>query len=595
MNGTKVWRIGAIVYALTSFIGCAHHGGGAFTARSDSDSATEPGLETGGLVEDEEGEMIEEWVTIPVRLVYGPGEADPDEQARAALQELQESVGERGDVVRVAVDGHADSSEGSGDAEEVGRERAEEAVDYLVDDLGMPREMFEVHSHGDSRPMTSETTSADRAQNRRLEFRVLVRRRRGPTAMPAYRPVYSPPSPAHRPSPRSPAAMPYRSHDGEGGGVSNGPVQVVTYEHLTDSGVPQLTAAAVGDTDRRGPYLSYLERWQNLRSNTDLDMTRRVRVRVLDSRSRPVHDASIALEIGGARVQGRTHADGYWDFYPGVVSPAARGQIRADVQWRNQSAGALIELPARGDGRDVVIQLPGATSTTPSTLDLAFAIDATGSMGDEFRYVSAEILGIVDRIRRSVGQVNVRVGAVFYRDRNDSELLHRIPFTSDIASFRRHMSRIRADGGGDYPEDMNSGLAATMTQLQWTSGPAVRVMVLIADAPPQRYPDAQYTYHHAMVDASRRGIRILPVAASGADQVVQYLFRAMGAYTSTPFVYLTDDSGIGNHHMEADTDRVTVEMFSHLLTRLLISDLQGLGMHEGSHAPQEQLLGAAVR
>ena len=54
----------------------------------------------------------------------------------------------------------------------------------------------------------------------------------------------------------------------------------------------------------------------------------------------------------------------------------------------------------------------------------------------------------------------------------------------------------------------------------------------------------------------------------------------MGAMTSTPYVYLTDDSGIGNPHLEADTDRVAVEYFNDLLTRLLVSDMQGQGMHE---------------
>jgi thermostable 8-oxoguanine DNA glycosylase len=42
--------------------------------------------------------------------------------------------------------------------------------------------------------------------------------------------------------------------------------------------------------------------------------------------------------------------------------------------------------------------------------------------------------------------------------------------------------------------------------------------------------------------------------------------------------------------MEADTDRISVEMFSDLLRRLLIADLQGLGMHEPSHAGQEQIV-----
>jgi hypothetical protein len=54
-------------------------------------------------------------------------------------------------------------------------------------------------------------------------------------------------------------------------------------------------------------------------------------------------------------------------------------------------------------------------------------------------------------------------------------------------------------------------------------------------------------------------------------------------------VYLTDDSGIGNPHQEADTDRVAVEYFSDLLTRLVISDLRGEGMHEpGVFGPYRQ-------
>ncbi len=78
------------------------------------------------------------------------------------------------------------------------------------------------------------------------------------------------------------------------------------------------------------------------------------------------------------------------------------------------------------------------------------------------------------------------------------------------------------------------------------------------------------------------------MAASGADRSLEYLMRAFGAFTGTPYVYLTDDSGIGNPHMEADTDRVIVEMFSDLLTRVLISDLKGRGMHEPDDLDQNE-------
>jgi len=341
-----------------------------------------------------------------------------------------------------------------------------------------------------------------------------------------------------------------------------------------------LTAATVPDVDRRGEYLSYLSRHPNERAQLGLDMSRRIRFRVVDGRGRPVHDAVLTLIGGGTRVVGRTHADGWWDFFPNVGAPQMGGPTTIYIQSGNVTAQATVPIPPRGDGRDIVVRLPQAAAVGPAVLDLAFLIDVTGSMGDELRYVNEEVVGIVNRVRAAVPQVRVRVAATFYRDRGDYAPVQQIPFSEDVRAFESHMRLVDATGGGDYPEDVNTGLAAAMTTLQWSTNRAVRVLVVIADAPPQHYPDFAYTYQHAMTDASRRGIRFLPVAASGSDRIVEYLFRAMGAFTSTPYVYLTDDSGVGGAHMEADTDRIAIEMFSDMLTRLLISDLRGEGMHE---------------
>ncbi len=344
--------------------------------------------------------------------------------------------------------------------------------------------------------------------------------------------------------------------------------------------VRRLTAATVGDVDRRQNYLGYLARHANEASMLALDMSRRVRFRVVDGQNRPVHDAALTVVSGGSQVHGRTHADGWWDFFPGVVAPQSAGNATVFIRHGGNTSRATVPVPGQGDGRDIVIRLPQSVAVSPTVLDLAFLIDVTGSMGDELRYVNEEVVGIVNRVRASVPQVQVRVGATFYRDRGDYVPLEQIPFSSNINQFAARMRFVRASGGGDYPEDVNAGLAAALNTLQWSTGPAVRVLVVIADAPPQMYPDFQYSYINGMDDASRRGIRLLPVAASGSDRVVEFLFRAMGAYTSTPYIYLTDDSGIGGHHMEADTDRVAIEMFSDALTRLLVSDLQGQGMHE---------------
>lgn len=347
-----------------------------------------------------------------------------------------------------------------------------------------------------------------------------------------------------------------------------------------------LTAATVPDCDRRAAYLSYLSRHPREALALSLDLTRRVRFRVIDAGNRPIHDARVTLVSSTVRLEGRTRADGFWDVFPSLSAPNIGGSSLVYVQTQGRTTRAQVELPSSGDARDIYIRIPGINARGAEALDLAFLIDVTGSMGDELQYVTEEIVGIVATVREAMPQVNIRLAATLYRDRQDWQPLAQVPFTNDVAGFAQLLGRVRAGGGGDYPEDLNSGLAAAMRSLAWNAEPAARVLVLIADAPPQQYHDAQYTYREAMLEASARGIRILPVAASGADRVVEYLFRAMGAQTGTPYVYLTDDSGVGNPHMEADTDRIAVEMFSDLLTRLLISDLRGRGMHEPEHVSQ---------
>ena len=369
--------------------------------------------------------------------------------------------------------------------------------------------------------------------------------------------------------------------------VTQSPIEAPVVEYQQHPW-PMLTAASVGDADRRDNYLEFLARHPWADHEIQLDMTRRVRVRVIDAYGRPVNDARVVVR--GAQhprlaAVGRTHADGVWDFYPGVSTPGAFGQATIEVSAAQEHARAVVDVPAAGDGAEVVVRFSSRAAGAPQLLDLGFLIDVTGSMEDELRYVNAEIGRIVSEIEAAAPETVVRVGATFYRDRADREVVQRIGFTTDVPAFAAAMRGVRASGGGDYPEDMNAGLEAAMA-MDWTAGNAARVLVVIADAPPKRYADAQYTYHHALLDAQEHGVRIVPVAASGADRKVEYLFRAMGAFTSTPYVYLTDDSGIGNPHLEADTDRVAVEYFADLLTRMVVSDLRGEGMHEpGTFGP----------
>jgi hypothetical protein len=341
-----------------------------------------------------------------------------------------------------------------------------------------------------------------------------------------------------------------------------------------------LTAATVGDADRFASYADYLSRHQSEAGELRLDMSRRLRIRVVDSQGRGVSAARVRLSNQGGTVEALTHADGSYDYFPGLSTAPLAGVARLDVQVESLSVGADVQIPTQGDGQPVMVRLNAAVVPPAPVLDLGFVIDVTGSMGDELRYVNREVASIVQRIERESPGVRVRLSATFYRDRVDEAVVQQIPFTTNVQGFAAAMQNVYASGGGDYPEDMSAGLDAALNRLSWSDGAAVRVMVVIADAPPQHYGDTNFTYREAMVRAAQRGIRILPVAASGSDRRVEFLFRAMGAYTSTPYVYLTDDSGIGGSHMEADTDRVAVERFNDALVRLVSSDLRGEGMHE---------------
>jgi len=92
-------------------------------------------------------------------------------------------------------------------------------------------------------------------------------------------------------------------------------------EQQTTAGL--LTAATVGDHDRRSAFLEYLGRHPVERSMLRLDMSRRVRFRLTDGQGQPVNDAVISLAGSGAQITGRSHADGIWDLYPNLYRERA--------------------------------------------------------------------------------------------------------------------------------------------------------------------------------------------------------------------------------------------------------------------------------
>ena len=199
-------------------------------------------------------------------------------------------------------------------------------------------------------------------------------------------------------------------------------------------------------------------------------------------------------------------------------------------------------------------------------LDLGFLVDATGSMGDEMAFLQSELKDIVRRVRAVEPDLDIRLSVVFYRDRGDLFLTKSLPFTRSADEAVSFISGTTADGGGDYPEDMNAGLEAMMRQ-RWSRDAVPQMLFLLADAPPQQYAGQDYTYREAIQDGAANGIAIYPVAASGVDKPTEFLFRAMASMTGGKYVFLTDDSGVGESHEEPDITGYTVEKLNDLMVR----------------------------
>lgn len=215
-----------------------------------------------------------------------------------------------------------------------------------------------------------------------------------------------------------------------------------------------------------------------------------------------------------------------------------------------------------------------ARGSSRSALDLGFLVDATGSMGDEMQFLQTELRDIVTRVRAAEPELDIRLSIVFYRDRGDEFVTRTLPFTRSVDSAIAFLGGTTADGGGDYPEDMNAGLAEMMRQ-DWSRDVAPRMLFVIGDAPPHLYDDERYTYHEAIRDASADRIAIYPVAASGVDQPTEYLFRAMAAMTGGKYVFLTDDSGVGESHEKPDITGYEVEKLNELMVREIRKYVRG--------------------
>jgi hypothetical protein len=354
-----------------------------------------------------------------------------------------------------------------------------------------------------------------------------------------------------------------------------------------------LSAGEIDDNTRWDTYLLYRRNYlaQYAQSVRDVDVTGRQIIAITNEAGLPVLGARVRVYVGQTLVsETRTMANGMTLFFPNARLESRGAQsYRVGVD-KGQSAGEFTLDPARGSVWKAT--LPGVNTTQNAVkLDVLFLLDATGSMADEIAQLQNNILGISAQIAALPGNVDVRYGLVTYRDRGDEYITRLYDFVPDVKAFQASLNSVVAANGGDTPESLNEALHKAVQEVTWRGEDTVKLIFLVADAPPHLdYPN-DYRYDQEMAAAAGRGIKIHPIASSGLSPDGEYIFRQIAQYTMGHFLFLTYQQGTAGAPGETRSDLhvgtpanptqgqqgdYTVEQLDELVMRLIKDELAAL-------------------
>jgi len=339
-----------------------------------------------------------------------------------------------------------------------------------------------------------------------------------------------------------------------------------------------LRAGGVDDNARFADYLTYLQQFSSLGLSVHpFDVTNRRVFTVTNDSGSPLLGASIVIigPYGKTATELRTYADGRALWFP---PKDASGPFTARVT----DGSAVTDVPLPLDVREYRVSLHAPATSVPVPLDIEFVVDATGSMGDEIAALEASLSDISARIEALPTKPDVRFALTIYRDRVDSVLSRTWNFSPDVATFQSEIEGVSADGGGDYPEDVQQGLYDGLHKPDWRGAGAVKLMFLIGDAPPHLDYQNDPDYIAAAQQAATEGVKIETLAASGLDDQGEYAWRQLAELTLGQFLFLTygPNGGPGDsttHHVNGYTPMNLDDLVVGLVSQELGSTAGGGG------------------
>lgn len=194
-----------------------------------------------------------------------------------------------------------------------------------------------------------------------------------------------------------------------------------------------------------------------------------------------------------------------------------------------------------------IAALPLVAAASPvmakPTIEVAFVLDTTGSMGGLIEGAKRKIWSIATAIADGNADADIRMGLVTYRDIGDDYVTKTYDLTTDIQDLYANLLAVKARGGGDWPESVNEALDVAINKLKWTPGSeARRIVFLVGDAPPHMDYAQDTKYPTTLAVAKQKDIVVNAVLAGNARDT-ERVWRDIAQNGNGSFIPIPQDGG----------------------------------------------------
>lgn len=177
------------------------------------------------------------------------------------------------------------------------------------------------------------------------------------------------------------------------------------------------------------------------------------------------------------------------------------------------------------------------------TVEVAFVLDTTGSMGGLLEGAKRKIWSIATSVVDTNPGADIRIGLVAYRDIGDEYVTRTFDLTTDIQDIYANLLELKARGGGDWPESVNEALDVAVNKLHWTKGEDTRrIVFLVGDAPPHMDYAQDTKYPKTLAVAKQRDIVVNAVLAGGARDT-ERVWQDIAQLGDGRFIPIPQDGG----------------------------------------------------